>query len=67
MYATKRLEEPHGPEPSARAIALDHDPREAECGKKEFAERHVYLYCVTTLRRRMSASEPPSRPFVVRA
>jgi hypothetical protein len=46
--------------------ALDHDPREAECGKKEFAERYVHISCVTTLRRRMSASELPSRPFVVR-
>jgi hypothetical protein len=54
MCATKRLEEPH-------------DPREAECGKKEFAECYEHVYCVTTQRRRLSASEPPNRPFVVRA
>jgi hypothetical protein len=48
--------------------AFDHDPREgeAECERKEFAERYVHISCVTTVRRRLPASEPPSRPFVVR-
>jgi len=45
---------------------MDHDPREAECGK-EFAERYVHIFCVATLRRRVSASELPSRHFVARA
>jgi hypothetical protein len=70
MYATKRLEEPRDPGPSVRTSARPafcHDPREAECWRKEFAERYVHISCVTTVRRRVSASEPPSRPFVVRA
>jgi hypothetical protein len=46
--------------------AFDHDPQEAECRKKEFVECYEHIHCVTTLRRRLSASEPPSRPFVVR-
>jgi hypothetical protein len=36
-------------------------------GRKEFAERYVHISCVTTVRRRVAASEPPIRPFVVRA
>jgi len=45
--------------------AFDHYPREAEGGRKEFAERYVHISCVTTVRRRVSASKPPSRPFFV--
>jgi hypothetical protein len=58
--ATRRLEAPRDPGPSARASARDlratATREKPSAGGKEFAERYVHISCVTTVRTRASAT-----------